>query len=127
MTHNNVLNKNAQIVRMISAFLFSTLLFFTVYSLAPTRKPRWDLSLVGALAASFTFEGSKFLFGIYLRNFVTVDRVISNANAIALMLFALWIYVVAVIFLLGGEVAKFFKEHKEARASAQFQTLDHDP
>ena len=117
----------AQIVRVVSAFLFSTLLFFTVYSLAPTKKPRWDLSLVGALAASFTFEGSKFLFGIYLTNFVTVDRVISNANAIALMLFALWIYVVAVIFLLGGEVTKFFREHKESRASAQHQTMDGGP
>jgi YihY family inner membrane protein len=116
-----------QIVRILSAFLFSTLLFFTVYSLAPTKKPRWDLSLVGALAASFTFEGSKFLFGIYLRNFVTVDRLISNANAIALMLFALWIYVVAVIFLLGGEVAKFFGEHKESRRSAKFETMDEAP
>lgn len=108
-----------RVVSHVTAMAFSTVLFFVVYSLAPTEKPRWDVSLAAALAAAVTFEVSKILFGIYLRNFLTLDRVISNANAIALLLFALWIYTTALIFLLGGEVAKSRHERKVARASAQ--------
>jgi membrane protein len=115
---------NNSIVSHGVAMMFSTVLFFVVYSLSPTQKPRWDLSLVAAVAAAVTFEVSKILFGVYLRTFVTVDRLISNANAIALLLFALWIYVTTLIFLLGGEVAKSRHERKLARASARQATVE---
>ena len=70
----------------------------------------------GFLAASHHRESltySKFLFGIYLVHFATLNRVISHANAIAVLLFVLWIYLTALLFLLGGEIAKAVEEHRQ--------------
>jgi uncharacterized BrkB/YihY/UPF0761 family membrane protein len=50
----------------------------------------------------------KRLYGIYLANFATFERVLSNANAIALLLFVLWVYLMAFIFVAGGEVAQTY-------------------
>jgi uncharacterized BrkB/YihY/UPF0761 family membrane protein len=61
----------------------------------------------------------KRLYGIYLARFATFDRVVSNANAIALLLFLLWIYVIAFLFVAGGEVAQTYdlmRRQREQRA-----------
>ena len=43
-----------------------------------------------------------------MARFVTFDRVASDANLIAFLLFVLWIYYTAYMFLLGGEVAETY-------------------
>ena len=101
------------------AYVAITLLFFLVYSVAPGRRPRWDTALVAALFASLGFEIAKRLYGIYLVEFVTYDRLISNTNVIAILLFVLWVYASAVIFLAGGEVAETYdlaRRQREQRA-----------
>lgn len=89
----------------LSAFAAGVLLFFIVYTVAPSRRVKWDTALVAATVAALGFEIAKVLFGMYVSNFATVDRLISNANAIAAILFVVWIYLTACLFLLGGEVA----------------------
>jgi len=39
---------------------------------------------------------------------VTFDRVASDANFFAFFLFLLWVYYMAYVFLLGGEVAETY-------------------
>jgi membrane protein len=89
----------------LSTFAVGVLLFYVVYTVAPSRRVRWDTALVAAAVAALGFEIAKVLFGVYVTTFATVDRLISNANAIALLLFVVWIYVTSCLFLLGGEVA----------------------
>lgn len=89
----------------VMTFGLGVILFWTVYVVLPSRPIRWDTALVAAAVASLAFETAKKLFGLYLTNFATVDRIVSNANAIALLLGLLWLYVSACIFLIGGEVA----------------------
>ncbi len=103
----------------LSAYVMATLLFFIVYTVAPSRRVPWDTALVAALFASLGFELVKRLYGLYLLQFATFDRVISNQNAVALLLFVLWVYTSAIIFVAGGEVAETYdlaRRQREQRA-----------
>lgn len=103
----------------MSTFSIGVVLFFIVYSVAPARKMRWDTAVVAAAVASLGFEVVKKLYSLYLTEFATIDRLISNANAIALLLFVVWIYLTACVFLLGGEVAETYdlmRRQREQRA-----------
>ena len=81
-------------------------LFFIVYSFAPDRKLPWRTTFLAAGIAALAFEIGKYFYGGYVVRFVTVNQVISHANALALILFVFWVYITAIIFLLGGEFAK---------------------
>ena len=104
---------------MLSAFSFGVVLFFVVYMLAPSRRVRWDTAFIAAVVASLAFEVAKKLYGLYLAQFATMDRLVSNANAIALGLLVFWIYYTACVFLVGGEVAETYdlaRRQREQRA-----------
>jgi len=101
------------------AYVAVTVLFYIVYTVAPSRKMPWDTALVAALFASLGFEIAKRLYGIYLVQFATFDRLISDTNAIALLLFVLWVYATTLVFLAGGEVAETYdlaRRQREQRA-----------
>jgi uncharacterized BrkB/YihY/UPF0761 family membrane protein len=51
---------------------------------------------------------AKRLYALYVIRFATLDRVASDANVVALLLFLLWVYYTAYLFLLGGEVAETY-------------------
>jgi membrane protein len=99
----------------ISTYLVGLFLFFIVYTIAPTRTMRWDTAVVAAAVASLGFEVAKKFFTLYLTRVATVDRLVSNANAIALLLFVVWIYFMACIFLVGGEVAETYDMRRRQR------------
>lgn len=99
----------------LSAFGFAVVLFFLVYSIAPARRIRWDTALIAAIVAAIGFELAKKVYGIYLREFATMDELVSNANLIALVLFLLWLYATACAFLVGGEVAETYDLAKKQR------------
>jgi uncharacterized BrkB/YihY/UPF0761 family membrane protein len=92
----------------VSAYGFAVLLFFIIYTMAPSRRVNWDTALVASVVVSLGFELVKRLYGGYLARFATFDRVVSNANAIALLLFVLWMYVIAFLFVAGSEVAQTY-------------------
>jgi membrane protein len=103
----------------LSAYGFAMLLFFVIYTVAPSRKVRWDTALVAAVVASLAFELVKRLFGIYLARFATFEPVLSNRNAVTFLLFVAWVYVTAFVFLTGGEVAETYdlaRRQREQRA-----------
>jgi len=103
----------------LTAFAFAVALFFIVYTVSPSRRVRWDTALVASVVASLAFEIAKRLFTIYLANFATLDRMVSDTNALALLLFVLWIHAMAFVFLAGGEVAETYdlaRRQREQRA-----------
>ncbi len=53
----------------------------------------------------------------------TLNRVISHANAIAVLLFVFWIYLAALLFLLGGEIAKAVEEHRQGKFMSEICNL----
>jgi len=64
--------------------------------------------VVASLFCAVAFEIAKRLYALYVARFVTFDRVASDANLIGFLLFILWIYYTAYMFLLGGEVAETY-------------------
>jgi membrane protein len=99
----------------LSTYGLGVVLFYIVYTVAPTRSVRWDTALVAAAVASLGFEVAKKLYSLYLSEFARIDALISNANAIALLLFVLWVYAVACLFLLGAEVAETYDLRRRQR------------
>ncbi|HJS41832.1 MAG TPA: YihY/virulence factor BrkB family protein [Gemmatimonadales bacterium] len=88
--------------------VFSTLLFYVVFKFVPSRRIYWRTGLVASLFCAVAFEIAKRLYALYVARFVTFDRLASDANLVAFLLFILWIYYTAYVFLLGGEVAETY-------------------
>lgn len=103
----------------LSAFSMGVVLFYLVYTVAPSRRVPWDTALVAAAVASLAFEVAKILYAVYISRFATFDRLASNTNAIAVILLVVWMYYTGVVFLIGGEVAETYdlmRRQREQRA-----------
>ena len=101
------------------AFGLGVALFALIYTVAPSRRVARDTALVAAVVAALAFEVAKVLYGVYLIRFATLDRLISNTNALALALLVVWIYYTALAFLVGGEIAETYdlmRRQREQRA-----------
>jgi len=100
----------------ITAFAFSSVLFFVIFKVLPSRRIHWQTAVVASVFCALAFEVAKRLYALYLARFATFDRVASNANLFALALFLLWVYYTAYVFLLGGEVAETYDLVRMRRA-----------
>jgi len=94
------------IVGQLLAIMFSISLFFLLYRYAPQRSLGWRPVLIASTFTAVAFELAKRLYGLYLADFATVDRFSLGFNIGAGVLFVLWIYYTAVVFLLGATVAQ---------------------
>ncbi|MBI1967016.1 MAG: YihY/virulence factor BrkB family protein [Gemmatimonadetes bacterium] len=92
----------------LMAVASSALLFFVIFKLLPSRRIHWRTALIAAGFCALAFEIAKRLYTLYLTRFATLDRIVSDANVVGFILFLLWIYYSAYVFLLGGEVAETY-------------------
>ncbi len=90
----------------VLAFSFSVSLFYFTYRYASLRRLPWRTALLGATFTALLFEVAKRLYGLYLANFASVEGQLGDANIGAAVLFVLWVYYTAMVFLLGGVVAE---------------------
>lgn len=88
------------------AFLFGVSLFFILYRYAAQRALGWRPALVAATFTAVAFEVAKRLYGLYLLHFATLDRFSVGFNIGAGLLFVLWAYYTALVFLVGAVVAQ---------------------
>ncbi len=102
------------------AFVFLVSLFFVVYHFASVRRPPWRATLVASLFTGVLFEVAKRLFGLYVRNAVSLRQPTVGLNVGAVILFVVWMYYTALVFLLGGVVAETW----ELRELQRRQRLD---
>lgn len=99
----------------VLTLLFSVALFFIIYKYASIRRLPWRTALLAAVFAAVAFELAKRLFALYLANFASLRAAAGDANIGALILFVLWIYYTALVFLLGGVVAETWELRKMQR------------
>lgn len=92
----------------IVAFGLSVALFLAVFKVLPSRRIGWRTAVVAAVFCALAFELAKRLYALYVANFVTLDRLASNANAGAFFLLIIWIYYTNCVFLIGGEIAEAY-------------------
>ncbi len=88
------------------AFIFSLSLFYVTYRYSSIRRLPWRTALLASAFTAVLFEVAKRLYGLYLTHFASVEGAIGDANIGAAVLFVLWIYYTAIVFLLGGVVAE---------------------
>ncbi|MEX2156971.1 MAG: YihY/virulence factor BrkB family protein [Gemmatimonadales bacterium] len=105
---NAFVSTGTGVVAQAGSLVFSTLLFFVIFKFLPSRRIYWRTSLVASLFCAVAFEVAKRLYALYVARFVTFDQLASDANLIGFLLFVLWIYYTAYVFLLGGEVAETY-------------------
>jgi membrane protein len=91
-------------------------MFYLVFKLLPSRRINWRTALVAAAFCSLGFEVAKWIYAFSVARFVTFDQLATDANAVALFLFLLWVYYTAFLFLLGGEVAETYDLIRMRRA-----------
>jgi membrane protein len=88
------------------AFGFSISLFYVTYRYASVRRLPWRTALLASTFTALLFEAAKRLYGLYLTHFADVGSAAGDANIGAAVLFVLWVYYTAIVFLLGGVVAE---------------------
>lgn len=106
-----------QLLGELVALLFLVILFYNLYRWASPRRITRRAALLAAGFSALGFEVAKRLFGLYVVYFLGEARMSLDANVGAIMLFILWMYYTALVFLLGGIVAETW----ELRALQQEQ------
>ena len=101
------------------AFSFSVSLFYLTYRYASARRLPWRTALLASTFTALLFEVAKRLYGLYLANFASFEGPGGDANIGAAVLFILWIYYTAIVFLLGGVVAETWELRQDAAATAR--------
>jgi membrane protein len=91
------------------AYGFIVALFFLLYRFGSQRRLRASAALLAALFAATAFEGARRLYALYLTNVAAWGTAAADASIGALILFVLWMYYSAVVFLLGGVVAQIWE------------------
>jgi membrane protein len=88
------------------AFIFSISLFYITYRYASVRRMPWKTALLASTFTAVLFEVAKRLYGLYLSHFASLEGHVGDASIGASVLFVLWVYYTAIVFLLGGVVAE---------------------
>jgi len=90
----------------VLAFAFLILLFFLLYRHASMRRVTWQAALVAASFMAVAFEVAKRLYALYLQSASGYGTAAADASVGAVILFVVWLYYSALVFLLGGVVAE---------------------
>ncbi len=87
-------------------FGFLIALFFLLYRHASLRRVRWQAATVAAVFMAGAFEIAKRLYAVYLETAGGYGAAAVDATIGAVVLFVVWLYFSALVFLLGGVVAE---------------------
>jgi len=98
------------------AFVVVLFLFIIVFRYVPARPIRVDTALLGSVICALGFEVAKHLLGLYFQDVVHPDSIVSNATVGGLLLFVLWTYYMAFVFLIGGQIAQTYELVRRQRA-----------
>jgi membrane protein len=84
-------------------FILLLVVIALLYRFMPDAKTAWRWVWPGAILASALMEIARTLFAIYLNTYATYDIVYGSLEAV--IVFLVWIYVSAFIFVIGAEVS----------------------
>lgn len=102
-----------------TAFVFIVALFLLLYRFGSQRRMPFRAALVASLFAGAAFELARRLYAFYLTNVASFNRGTADANLGAVILFVLWMYYSALVFLLGAVVAEtWMLRHLQQRQRA---------
>ena len=107
-----------QFANFVVSFLANACIFAMIYKFMPRARIAWRDVGIGAGVTAFLLEISKLLIGLYLGR----SSVASSFGAAgSLVLFLVWVYLSAQIFLLGAEFTWVYS-HQHGSRSERFET-----
>ena len=107
-----------QIANFGLSFAINAVIFALIYKIMPRARIAWRDVGIGATVTALLFETSKLLIGLYLGR----SSVASSFGAAgSLVLFLVWVYLSAQIFLLGAEFTWVYSHQHGSRAE-RFET-----
>lgn len=83
-----------------SLFLLVTVSSYLLYRFVPNRKVHWAPALTGAMTTGIGWNVARFGYNLYVRKFVSFNRIYGSLAAIPVLL--LWIYIIWLIVLTGA-------------------------
>jgi len=107
-----------QAANFIVSFALNAVIFAMIYKIMPRARIAWRDVAIGAMVTALLLETSKLLIGLYLGR-TTVTSGFGAAGS--LVLFLMWVYLSAQIFLLGAEFTWVYS-HQRGSRSERFAT-----
>jgi len=107
-----------QAANFVVSFALNAVIFAMIYKIMPRARIAWRDVAVGAMVTALLLETSKLLIGLYLGR-TTVTSGFGAAGS--LVLFLMWVYLSAQIFLLGAEFTWVYS-HQRGSRSERFET-----
>ena len=101
----------ASLALRVAPFLINMAIFLLLYYFAPNCKTYWRYVWPGALIAAILFEVAKGIFIWYLDNLATYDQVYGSVTSVMSLL--LWMWVSALILIMGAEISSEYGRMKE--------------
>jgi membrane protein len=98
------------------SFASAWLLFFLVYWRVPGRKVHFRTAAVGATFTAAVYELLKGAFAWYATSVVDYTSAYGGLAVVAMLFF--WVYYSAVVFIMGGYVARTFEVRREIASAA---------
>ncbi len=92
-----------QVLFQAISFLFTILIFLSMYKFMPNTKTYWRYVWPGALVGAVLFETAKNLFIIYLNRFTSFENVYGSLAPVIVLL--LWTYISSFVVILGAELS----------------------
>ena len=102
------------------AFMFITLMFFSLYKYLPVRKVKTRTALLAAAFAGTLFELAKNAFALVIVS-LNPQSIYTGAIA-AIVVVVVWTYYAALIFLIGGEVGQVYELRRTRRLQREVFT-----
>lgn len=106
------------ILKLLTAVIVIKLLFAVIYNLLPNHpKFRWDWTTTGANVSIVLWLILSFAFRLYLQYFDTYARTYGSLGAMIVLM--LWLYLTALVILIGGAINAILDEIREEKATKE--------
>lgn len=92
----------------VVSFLIIFVTFYVLYRFIPYAKLGRKVPVISALWAAVFWEIAKRLFGYYLNNLASLNKIYGTYTLVVVLAF--WIYYSSVLFIVGAEIGQLYRE-----------------
>ena len=112
---SDIVPKLLNIIRYPFVFLFLIISASIVYWVGPKRKMPFRSIFTSSLAFSCGWVIATFLFGLYVGKFAAYNVIYGTLAGV--IIFLMWMYLSAFIFLSSAEIGRLHMEHRQRKAA----------